>query len=95
MKQFMILHVGFEMPTPDIMEKWNDWFAQTQSCTKDMGGFMNGREITKDGTKDLVMDKTCLTGYSLIEAASMEEAEEIAAKNPFITAIRIYEIRKG
>ena len=95
MKQFMILHVGFEMPTPEIMDKWHDWFAETKSCTIDMGGFAGGREITLDGTTDLAWDKSCLTGYSVIEAQSMEEAEAMASTNPFITAIRIYEIRKG
>ena len=100
MKQFMILHVGFEMPTPEIMEKWNQWFADTKSCTIDMGGFMGGRELTKDAgndleATDLAWDANCLTGYSVIEAESMEAAEAIAATNPFITAIRIYEIRKG
>ena len=95
MKQFMILHVGFEMPTPQIMEKWNQWFADTKDCTVDMGGVMSGKEITKDGAQDLPMDLSCLTGYSIIEASSLEEAEAIASQNPFITAIRVYEIRKG
>lgn len=94
-KQFMILHVGFEMPTDEIMEKWNQWFAETQSCTLDMGGFMNGREISHEGVVDLPWDASCLTGYSLIEAASLEEAEQIASTNPFISSIRIYEVRKG
>ena len=95
MKQFMILHVGFEMPTAEIMEKWNQWFADTKDCTIDMGGFMSGREVTKEGASDLPMDLSCLTGYSIIEAETMEDAEALAAKNPFITAIRIYELRKG
>ena len=94
MKQFMILHVGFEKPTPEIMEGWNDWFAKTASCTVDMGGFMGGKELNKSGSQDLGWDKDCLTGYSIIEAESLEAAEEIASTNPFITAIRIYEIRK-
>ena len=95
MKQYMILHVGFEMPTPEIMEKWNAWFEKTKNITVDMGGFMAGREITKAGTAELIMDPDCLTGYSIIEAESLEAAEEIAATNPYITAIRVYEIRKG
>lgn len=94
-KQFMILHVGFEMPTDEIMEKWNQWFAETKSCTIDMGGFRGGREITHEGAQDLPWDASCLTGYSVIEAQSMEEAEQIASTNPFITSIRIYEVRKG
>ena len=95
MKQFMILHVGFEMPTAEIMEKWNQWFADTKSCTLDMGGFNAGVELTKDGQSELGWDDQCLTGYSIIEAESLEAATEIASTNPFITAIRIYELRKG
>ena len=95
MKQYMILHVGFEMPTPEIMEKWNAWFEKTKDITVDMGGFMAGREITKAGSAELKMDPDCLTGYSIIKAESLEAAEEIAATNPYITAIRVYEIRKG
>ena len=94
-KQFMILHVGFEMPTDDIMEKWNQWFVDTKSCTLDMGGFRGGREINHEGTVDLPWDKDAMTGYSLIEAGSMEEAETIASTNPFISSIRIYEVRKS
>lgn len=95
MKQFMILHVGFVMPTDEIMAKWHQWMEDTKSCTIDMGGFRGGRQISKDGTIDLEWDEACLTGYSIIEAESMEDAEQIAATNPFITAIRIYEVRKG
>lgn len=95
MKRFMILHVGFEMPNDEIMAKWNAWFEQTASCTVDMGGFMGGKEITKDGVSDLGWDENCLTGYSIIEAESLDEAQNIASSNPFITAIRIYELRTG
>ena len=27
MKKFMLLHIGFEQPTPEIMEAWKAWFA--------------------------------------------------------------------
>ncbi len=26
MKNFLILHYGFEMPTPEEMDAWNKWF---------------------------------------------------------------------
>ena len=26
MAKFMLLHIGFEKPTPEIMEAWNRWF---------------------------------------------------------------------
>ena len=95
MSKYMLLHCGFEMPTPEIMERWNAWFADTKDHTIDMGGFMNGRELTHDGTNDLPWGEESLTGYTIIEADSMEAAEAMAATNPFIKSIRIYEIRTG
>ncbi len=32
------------------------------------------------------------TGYSIINAESLDEAEKIAQDNPFIASIRVYEI---
>ncbi|MBK8840828.1 MAG: hypothetical protein IPO30_19740 [Hyphomonadaceae bacterium] len=28
MKRFMLLHVGFEKPTPEIMAAWGKWFER-------------------------------------------------------------------
>ena len=53
MKKFVLLHYGFEKPTPEIMAAWGKWFEATKPHTVDMGGFGNGREISKGGTKDL------------------------------------------
>ena len=39
------------------------------------------------------MDSDALTGFSMIEAESLEQAEELARTNPFIKSIRIYEVR--
>ena len=94
MKQFMLLHVGFEMPTDEVMAQWNNWLQETASITTDMGGFMNGTALTADGAQDLPMDKSVMTGYSIIEAEDKEAAIAIAEKNPFITAIHVYELRK-
>ncbi len=33
-----------------------------------------------------------ITGYSIINAESLDEAEKIAQGNPFIASIRVYEI---
>lgn len=49
-------------------------------------------EISKSGARDLEMGPDTLTGYTIISAADMNEAEAIARENPFITAIRIYEL---
>ena len=91
MKKFMLLHIGFEQPTPEIMDAWKAWFADVngEHC-----GFMGGREITADGASELPWGPDAMTGYSLIEAESMDAAIAIAKSNPFITAIRVYEIRE-
>lgn len=93
MKKFMFLHFGFEQPTPEIMQAWQDWFASIADTQVEQGGFAGGREISKSGTKELSWDKDAITGYNIIEAESLDDAERIAQSNPFISSIRIYELR--
>ena len=38
------------------------------------------------------MGPDSITGYSIINAESLEEAERLASENPFIASIRVYEI---
>ncbi len=93
MKKFMILHFGFEKPTPEIMAAWGKWFESIGDKTVDQGGFHGGaREISKSGTKDLPMGMESITGYSIIEVADLDAAEKIAQDNPYIASIRVYEI---
>ena len=64
--------------------------------TFDQGGFHGGaREISHSGNTDLPMGPDSITGYSIINAESLEEAEQIAQANPFIASIRVYEISAG
>ena len=95
MKQFMLLHFGFEKPTPEIMAAWGEWFKSIADKSVENGGFHGGaREISRSGSKDLPMGIDSITGYSIINAESLEEAEKIARDNPFIASIRVYEINK-
>ncbi|MGB5335932.1 MAG: hypothetical protein WBN07_09940 [Woeseiaceae bacterium] len=94
MKRFMLLHFGFEIPTPEIMAAWGSWFESTADVTSDKGGFHGGaREISHEGSKDLPMSMDSITGYSIINAESLEDAGKIAKANPFIASIRVYEIK--
>ncbi len=90
MKKFMFLHFGFGKPTQEIIEAW---FESTSDKQVDQGGFSNGREISKSGTKDLPWDVESITGYNIIEAKSFDAPEKLAQSNPFIAGIRIYEVR--
>ncbi len=93
MKRFMLLHFGFEKPTPEIMAAWGKWFESVADKTVDQGGFHGGaREISNSGSTDLPMGMESITGYSIISAESLADAEMIANENPFIASIRVYEI---
>lgn len=93
MKRFMFLHFGFEKPTPEIMKAWHEWFAAIAACQMDQGGFSGGREISRNGTRELAWDSESITGYNIIEAESLDAAETLARTNPFIRSIRVYELR--
>lgn len=89
----MLLHFGFEKPTPEIMAAWSKWFASVADRTVEQGGFHGGaREISHSGTRDLPMGMESITGYSIITAETLEEAEQVARDNPFVASIRVYEI---
>ena len=93
MKKFVYLHFGFVKPTPEIMEAWGAWFESISDKMVDRGGhFGNGREISKSGTRTLPMNMESITGYTVIEVESLDAAEKLAQKNPFIASIRIYEV---
>lgn len=93
MKKFMLLHFGFEKPTPEIMKAWKAWFASIADRQVEQGGFGAGREISRSGTRDLPWNMDSITGFNIIQAESLDAAEELARKNPFISSIRIYELR--
>lgn len=93
MKRFVLLHYGFEKPTAEIMTAWGKWFEATKPHMVDMGGFGDGREISRSGTKDLPLGPDSITGFTIVNAASFEEAEQMAHGNPFISGIRVYEVR--
>lgn len=93
MRKFLLLHYGFVKPTPDIMAAWKGWFDEVATITVDQGGLMPGAEITSAGVRALPMDMECITGYTVIEAEDFAAAEAIAQRNPFVSGIRVYEIR--
>ncbi len=91
-KRFVLLHYGFEKPTPEIMKAWGKWFESIADMTVDNGGFGAAREISSSGTKDLPMGMESITGYTIIKADSLDDAEKLAKDNPYIASIRVYEI---
>lgn len=92
MKRFLLLHIGFEQPTPELMGRWKVWFESIAPHTVENVGLRTAREISKDGVAELAWGRDSLTGYTIITAEDMDAAEAMARSNPFITSIRIYEL---
>lgn len=99
MKKFLFLTYGFEPPTPAIMQAWGRWFEELGDRVVERAHLPRGREISKAGVRDLPLGPgatpDAITGFVIVRAASFEEAERLAASNPFITSIRLYELAGG
>lgn len=93
MKKFVFLSYGYETPTPEIMGAWGKWFEQIKGNIVDMAGLGSGREISRDGSKDLPLGLDSITGFVIVNAESLDAAEKMAQGNPYITSIRVYEVR--
>jgi hypothetical protein len=77
------------------MTAWGKWFEVTKPHMVDMGGFRGGREISRSGTKDLPLSPDSITGFTIVNATSLDDAEKLAQGNPFISSIRVYEVKSG
>jgi hypothetical protein len=92
LKKFVFLTYGFEKPTPEIMAAWGQWLESIKDNIVDMGHLSGGREISKAGTKDLPLGLESITGFMIMSADSLDEAEKMAHSNPYISSIRVYEL---
>lgn len=93
MKKFVLMHFGFEKPTPEIMKAWGAWFESVADRTVENIGFGGAREVSASGTVDLPWGADSITGCTILEAESLDEAVELAQSNPYIKSIRVYEVR--
>ena len=87
----MLLHGGFESPTPELMAKRKTWLEAGATYGREHWPAA-GREFTHDGVGELAWDGESLTGSTIINAESFDAAEVLARSNPFIKSIRIYEL---
>ena len=95
MKKFMFLYRGYITPTPEIGQAWMDWFASVGDRMVDSGNSMSrGAEVTPDAVTPIETGLDSLTGYSIVNADTMDEAVEIAKTNPMITGVVVYELAR-
>ena len=95
MKKFMFLYKGFVTPTAEIGRAWMEWFSQVGDKMADSGNPMTGGiEVTPDEVTEIELGAESFTGYSIVNAESMEAAVELAKTNPMITSVVVYELAR-
>jgi len=92
MKKFVFLYQGTQEPSPDAMEAWTSWFARVGDKLVDSGNpFGAGREVTTAGARELAGDVSPFTGYSIVSAESIDDAEKLLEGLPLTGGVHIYE----
>ena len=95
MNKFMFLYKGFVTPTPEIGRSWMEWFDQVGDRMADSGNPMTGGiEVTPEDVNEIELGTESFTGYSIVNADSMEAAVELAKTNPMITSVLVYELAR-
>jgi hypothetical protein len=95
MKKFLFLYKGYVTPTPEIGKDWMDWFASVGDAMVDSGNAMSaGAEVTPDAVTPIEIGLESFTGYSIINADSMDDAIALAKTNPMITSVVVYDLSR-
>jgi hypothetical protein len=76
MKRFLFLAHGAIEPTPEFRQAHRAWWASIQDHVVDPGSpLVDGRDVASDGTvTELGASGSPASGYSIVEARSMDEA---------------------
>jgi hypothetical protein len=101
MSEYVLLYSGGQMPESDeemaqVMQAWNDWMGTLGDGLKDGGNPFTpaAKTISPDGSVADGPVGTMATGYSIINAASLQDAVDIAKGCPVLEGgakITVYE----
>ena len=104
MPKFMMVYKGEATDMADmseeeanaVMAKWGAWMERIGPALSDVGTpFGPGTSLVDDGSSGTAIS---LTGYSIVEAADMDEAQSLADGHPYLSdgdgeyAIDIFEL---
>jgi hypothetical protein len=91
MSKFVFLYYGEAEPTDDLMAAWMEWFGTIGDKIVDSGNpFGHGREVTKSGSTELGHGTDAATGYSIVNAESIDHAEKLLVGCPS-PRVRVFE----
>lgn len=92
MKKYLVLYHDVWEPIPEVQNAWQAWFARVGDRFVDSGTpFADAFEITRSGTRALTRSDAPASGYSIISAVSLEDAEALFADCPYGSSVRLYE----
>ena len=104
MSRYMLIYNGkatdpSQMSPEDaakVMDGWRTWMGTVGSALVDVGTpFGRGTSIVDDGSSAAAIE---LSGYSIVEAGSLDEARRLASSHPFLSegkgnyAVEVYEL---
>ncbi len=91
MKKYIFLYSSTEEPDMAKKQLWMDWFQSVGDKFVDAGNpLLPGVHVTEKGTHQIAQKSDTTSGYSIISAENIDEAEKIALGCPNQN-IRIYE----
>jgi len=93
MSKFVFLFKGlWPEPTPENTDAWTSWFSEIGESIVDSGNpFGPGREVTDSQSGDLPQGPQSITGYTIVNAGNMDEAEKLLANCPIVTSVLVFE----
>ena len=100
--KYLLVYYGGGMPeTPAaqarVMKQWGNWYAKLGAAVTDAGNPFSGQvnKVKADGTIAKGPIGQRATGYTILEAASLDKATKMAKGCPIIKSggqIAVYEI---
>ncbi|MGI9648193.1 MAG: hypothetical protein ACR2OI_06705 [Acidimicrobiia bacterium] len=92
MSKFVFLYYGHGEQNQETMDAWMGWFGSISEHLVDSGNpFGPGREVTPTETNDLNGEASPISGYTIVNADSMDDAEKLLAGCPITDSVRVYE----
>ena len=91
MTKFVLLYSGGSMPeteaeTAEVMKAWEAWYASLGSAVVDPGNPIGpvAKSIASDGTVSDGSPGATPTGYTILQAESIDDAVSMAQKCPVL-----------
>ena len=92
MKKYVFLYNGYDASTPELEQKWHDWFTLRADSFADPGNpFGPGRSVTPDLTATDINQTHAVSGYSIVNAATRSDAEALLEGCPIVDSVHVYE----